>query len=188
MNAFEVATVAVGAAGVVLNSVLFVVVVLQLRAVRRQVTAAERTTLLDHQRRKKQATIDFYAMTLESRLSLPANLPFDREADRVTEFLRGVGQTDNSSVRVVTDYLSLFELLATGVNTDVFDLEVISRMAGGRIRAMVRNYGPWIESRREQQNAPMLFAELLHLAKRLEKLEIHSEHDPGEGQPLSTRS
>jgi hypothetical protein len=96
-----------------------------------------------------------------------------------------VGLKGNPSVRVVTARLSLFELLATGVNADVFDLEIIGRMADGRIRAMARNLRALDRIPPQVTKRPLLFAELRHLAKRLERLEGQSDHDPGEGQALS---
>jgi hypothetical protein len=68
----------------------------------------------------------------------------------------------------VTEYLSLFELLATGVNTDVFDLGTIERVAGGRVRSIAKNYRPWIDQRRRQFDSPLLYEEIEQLGETLE--------------------
>jgi hypothetical protein len=65
--------------------------------------------------------------------------------------------------------LNLFELLATGVRTDVFDLLVVERAAGGRILGIASNYRPWIEQRRKLLHAPRLYQEIEWLAEQVEK-------------------
>jgi hypothetical protein len=110
---------------------------LQLRALRLQVRQAAQATDSDHRRRRVPATIEFYATTLEKRDQLRKLLPYDRDADAIRDLLARASKETDEVGKPVTEYLSLFELLATGVNTDVFDLDTIERVAGG-LAAVVR--------------------------------------------------
>ncbi|MGH8910689.1 MAG: DUF4760 domain-containing protein [Egibacteraceae bacterium] len=169
MTAYEQWSLIIGAVGVGINLILFAFFVLQLRVLRQQVDQARKATELDHQRRKAQATIEFYATTLEKRSQLRATLPYDRDADAIRILLERANDETNEVEKPVMEYLGLFELLATGVNTDVFDLATMERIAGGGIRAMAANYKPWIDHRRRKFDSPLLYVELEELAAVLEK-------------------
>lgn len=168
MTQFETLSVVIGAAGVVINLILFIMFALQLRALRRQIAVAEEATRLDHDRRRKQATLDFYTATLEKRAALRDLLPYDRDADAIRDLIRDIKSEDDGRGKEITNYLSLFEGLAAGVNSGVYDLDTIERVAGGRIRAIAHNYKSWIDSRRAMFDNPNLYEELDHLAGQLE--------------------
>ena len=157
----------VAGVGVMVNIVLFGAFWVQLRLLRRQVQQADDATARDHDRRKKQATIDFWAATQDRRLALAIQLPLDRDVKEIKKFLKEAGQGDNEKVRTLADFLGLYEMLATGINADVFDFELFAVMAGPRITSVVDNYGDWIQERRDERKDPLLYDELTHLASRL---------------------
>jgi hypothetical protein len=166
MSTFELVSTIVAITALAINFALFLTVILQLRALRQQIKSADSATKADHARRKKQATIEFYAATLEKRSALRSTLPSDRDGEAIAQFLIDAAESKRRA-RDISEYLGLFELLASGVNTGVFDRKVIARMAGGRIRAMVENYRPWIERQRTLLDAPLLYVELEALAEFL---------------------
>jgi hypothetical protein len=153
--------------GVFVNVVAFGLLIWQLRILARQLGQARDATALDHDRRQKQATIDFYAVTLDKMAELRAVLPYDRDEAGVQDMLSRVKGEDDQVGKAITEYLSLFELLATGVRTGVFDLSVLERAAGGRIRAIASHYRPWIQQRRELFDNPHLYEELEQLASEI---------------------
>jgi hypothetical protein len=159
--------VIVATVGVAVNVVLFVVFALQLVALRRQVQQSKDATNLDHARRRAQATIEFYQSTLEKRKALRAVLPYDGDAAAVAELIERALH-ESGERESVTEYLGLFELLAMGTNTGVFDIAVLERMAGTRVRALTQNYMPWISARRAQLEHPKLYSELVALSLHLE--------------------
>jgi hypothetical protein len=168
MTQFERLTVIAGFVGIFINVILLGAFVWQLRVLGKQVDQASTATNRDHERRRKQATIDFYASTLQKRAELRTTLPYDRDSAGILVLIEQAS-VDDKLGKMITEYLNLFELLAAGVNTDVFDFSVVERVAGGRIMAIARNYSPWIEWRRKLLENPRLYLELELLAEWVEK-------------------
>jgi len=166
--------------GLAVNSALLVMVYRQLTGLGNQVEigraqneAGLRAVELDHQRRRRQATIDFYAITVEKRSSLGSFLPYDRDRASIDVFVDQIGQEHNEKVRGLMEYLDLFEILATGVRLDVFDIEVVEGIATSQIRDMANFYRPWIMERRDflrdrtTAGSDELYCEIFELADRL---------------------
>jgi hypothetical protein len=164
VSIFEIAADIATCVGVVISVVLFALFWLQLRELRRQVKGSEEAVKMDHDRRKMQATIDFYAATIEKRTALSTKLPSDRDSEGTARFVKKYLRSDGQHARDLTDYLGFFELLATGVNTDTLDFKVMERMAGPRIEAIATNYSSWIAYKQKSLNSPKLFCELVDLA------------------------
>ena len=176
VSLFEGLSLAAAFSGVVVSVIAFGVLIWQVRLLARQLGQARDATDRDHERRQKQATIDFYAVTLDKMAELRNTLPYDRDLAGIQDMLSRVNGEDDEVGKAVTEYLSLFELLATGVRTGVFDLSVLERAAGSRIRAIASHYRPWIKQRRELFDNPHLYEELEQLAKEVEdqrKLRLH---------------
>ncbi len=142
MSAFERLSIVVAVSGLAINLVAFVGLIWQVRILVRQLRQDREATDRDHDRRQRQATLDFYAVTLDKMAELRSTLPYDRDEAGIREMLSRVTGEDDEIGKAITEYLSLFELLATGVRTGVFDLPVLNRAAGGRIRAIASNYRP----------------------------------------------
>lgn len=168
MTQYEGLSITFAAIAVVVNIVLFLVFFLQLRALKTQVRLSEEATERDHARRRQQATVDFYMTTLEKRTELRHTLPYDRNADAIREYVTALKDESETEALYVTDYLTMFEMLAGGVNMGIYDLEVIDRLAGSRLRAIYNNYLPWIDQRRRMFDSPSLYCELESLSRSLE--------------------
>lgn len=168
MTTFERWSLVIAAAGVAVNMVLFIVFALQLIELRHQVKQSKDATQLDHARRRAQATIAFYQSTLEKRESLRGVLPYDGDAAAIAAVTSRVMLEGGELQSIITGYIGLFELLAMGINVGVFDIDVLERMAGTRVRALATNYGPWINARREELGHPRLYSELVELGLRLD--------------------
>ena len=124
---------------------------------------------------------EFYAATLDKWSDLRMSLPYDRNAVAVAALLGTVASEDDEDGKVITEYLSTFELLACGVLTDIFDQAVIERIAGGRIRAVAANYGPWIRQWRETHGNQKIYLELESLAALFEARSSNSApRSPGQ--------
>ena len=105
-------------------------------------------------RRAREATLNYYASTLEERNSLRAALP---DPSKVTP----------ENTRLVTRYLGYWEAFATGVNLGVYDLTCARRIAGSRIEKVWANWKYFIEERRHKSGQPRLYAELQDLAEAI---------------------
>jgi len=179
MTIFERATFLVSLVGLFVSVVVFVVFVVQLRLLVRQLKQASKADALDHDRRRQQATLEFVAQTLERRAAMRASLPNDRNGDAIRKMLRRVGKGDEEMGKLVSEYLSLYELLASGVRMGIFDFYVLERVAG-RILAMYKNYEPWVKQQRKQQQNPRLYEDLEWFVTRV--IEHRSPLPAGSGE------
>lgn len=167
MTQFETWSVVLGSATVISNLTLFLVFYLQLKELRQQVHDSRKSTERDHNRRRAQATVEFYEATLAQRFATSSQLPRDRDKDGIAEVIRGAVSGDLNLAHGITEHLNLWELVATGVGMDIFDFETMYRIAGGRVIAMADNYQDWINLRREVLNTETLYIEIEQLASRL---------------------
>jgi len=132
-----------------------------------QVRQAAQAQLRDHDRRRRQATLEFYAETMERRIEWREVLPNDRDAEAVAAFVPVPSDTADPANKLLGDYLNYYELIAIGVNLGILDFETIYRVAGTRLIAAFDNYRGWIEGRREYFGSPALFCELEVLTDQL---------------------
>lgn len=109
----------------------------------------------------------FYLTTLERRDFHQQNLPAAMDKARVGAFIENA-QSDPINAAAIRSYLSLHELLATGVNLKILDEDVIVRFAGSSIVAIWTNYSRWIYEQRRHRAEPSVFCELEDLAMRIE--------------------
>jgi hypothetical protein len=91
MTLFEKMTIIAAFAGIFINLILLLAVIRQLRVLGKQVSQATLATSLDHERRRKQATIDFYASTLQKRAELRDILPADRDSTAILDLVGQAG-------------------------------------------------------------------------------------------------
>jgi hypothetical protein len=175
---FESATLLISFVGLAVNVIVFIVFVVQLRLLVRQLKQASSTTALDHDRRRQQATLEFIAQTLERRAEMRATLPNDRDGVAVRKMLARVSKGDRETAKIVGEYLSLHELLATGVRMGIFDFDVLERVAG-RILAMFANYEPWIREQRIELDNPRLYEDLEWFVSRVHEHRSSARADAG---------
>lgn len=127
-------------------------------------------------RTKKQATVSFYADTLERLSEWEIVLPPDRDGAGVNLFLKLLNDKENNSERqkieaVVRSYLGFWELAATAVKHGVFDVDLFKDLSEGHLIALVDNWEPFIKSTREEITAAggdgsRLYIELETLASK----------------------
>jgi hypothetical protein len=136
----------------------------QLRAARRD--AAEVAA-----RERRQATMQFFADTLEIRRTMALDLPEDRDAAgiaRLLETLRGDSAEARHRRGMLNEYLSWWELTATSIHDEVgvFEPRLLQLFASGRIYAVWVNYRPFILEMRAQYGDPEIYDQIETLALR----------------------
>jgi|SRR5665213_2343692 len=167
MTTFDEFSLILATFAVVTNVGLFTVFAFQLRAMRK---ANDR----DHNRRRAQATVEFYEMTLTKRIALSEDLAYDRDGESIHEVIQEALAGNPKLKREISEYLNLMELLATGVDMDTFDFATIERIAGGGIIAIADHYHEWIVSRRNTSDSPTLYVEIDGLAQRIREFRANS--------------
>lgn len=131
---------------------------------------------IDYSRQKKQATIDFYVQTLEARSQFSSELPPDRDATAVKEFLSRCGNEENVA-ETVNGYLGYWELLAAAANEEIIDRDTLALIARTRIVSIVDNYGEYIKAERKRLQVPTIYEQLTELAARLKSPGTAAETD-----------
>ena len=141
---------------VLILGVIFVVV---------QIRQQTRISRADHDRQKKQSTIEFYnIIAVESE-------PFYRKMAEKTEMTLTweTVNSDESLSRDIVRYLSRLERLAVGIASDVYDFRTLCYMSARFISAKYERLEGYITEARIEKNAPQYCEELERLAKRFEK-------------------
>ncbi|HEX6686722.1 MAG TPA: DUF4760 domain-containing protein [Candidatus Limnocylindrales bacterium] len=157
-------------AAIAVNIIAFLAVIWQLRLLAHQNRQSQQAIVQDHDRRRKQATLEFFATTHDRQIEFRKILPNSWSSEEIVALIQKAVNGDTDTEKLIAGYLNLYEHFAAGVRAGIFDLEVTNQMAGGRIVAMQRNYQPWIEYRRRLHGVADLYCELEWLGGRLAEL------------------
>lgn len=98
----------------------------------------------------------------------PGGVPYEHDSDVLATFVdecinKPHGQADLALRR----YLSLFEALGAAVNEGVFDLAVMQRIDGPRIKALSEGLVPYIEHRARETGNRDIYGEFMRFAEQL---------------------
>ena len=124
----------------------------------------------DHERRRKQATIEYFE-------GMTANL-FETQA----KFNNRLSQQDISIsdlekhpdlLKDAINVLSAFERLGVGVNSGVFDFDLVDRMAGSYLIYLLSQFSPYIEIERGDASRTRSYEEFEHLVQRIKDNRKH---------------
>ncbi len=170
MSIFEVWSLMLGVATVLLNAALFYIFFRQMRLLARQLDAATESTRLDHERRRLTETFEFANEILEKQWEFASMIPDARDGDAVKNYLASTTDSSPPHDVVATRYLDIYENLAAAVNVGVLDIEMVDRLEGGRIVRTWDAFAPWVEERRQRLGQESLFVELQQLADKVRNL------------------
>lgn len=109
---------------------------------RDQIAQAREATVAEHDRRRREATIDFYLATMRRRHDLRDDLADDRDRKAVARLIEKIRDEgiDSDKGHAVREYLNLWESLAVGVEEGVYELEIVDALTGARMVAIAENY------------------------------------------------
>jgi Domain of unknown function (DUF4760) len=155
-------------ASIVIGVVAFGVLAWQVRLLAQQIRQAQVSVDLDHDRRRKQATLDAYQMFLNRQAELrQRGLPSDYHSERVKQLIHQALDGDTVAFEVIGEYLNMYEVLATSVRYDVLHLPLIDRGMGRRIVIAAQLYRPFTEHLREMSGNPDVFGDFDWLAAKI---------------------
>ena len=124
-------------------------------------------------RRKREATLDYWSNTLFERHRLLNEVYAQTPSYKIAEVIKKSENDKDLRVRI-SRLLGYYEMLATGVNLEIYDLLTIKRLSGAMLVATFDNYKPFIDSRRIIKKRPNLYSEFETLIHSLKDLEILS--------------
>jgi len=117
----------------------------------------------DHERRKKQATIEFGKTVFEDVERCQKAL-FRRFSNKVINLGDLNEDEDWQNAR---DLMANLEMLAAGVNTGIYDIEIVDRMFGSLIITMNKKMGPYVDHQRDGGKYPTVFSEFTTMAQKI---------------------
>lgn len=123
-----------------------------------QLRALKKTYLADHERRKKQETIEYL-----NRFR-GAYKPIEEELFAGRIDLKALADHDAVAIRHI---LSKVEHLAVGIDTGIYDFELVNRMSGAFLVHMYSKFKTYIEQTRDARGNQNIYCEFDKLQKRI---------------------
>jgi len=121
----------------------------------------------DHNRRKKQSTIEFYNnMSSENKAFIDR---LDEEQIKKTALDYKYVKGNKELYDCVTWYLSRLERLSVGVAAGIFDIVILNNMSGAYLIDKYNQLKTYIREERIHDNAPKRYDEFEKLVKRIKK-------------------
>ncbi|MFD8231139.1 DUF4760 domain-containing protein [Streptomyces sp. NPDC059696] len=133
-----------------------------------QLLLLSRSTARDHDRRRKQATMEYLTANMDRRKALfDEGIPNERSPEDIAALIDRSLSGDDRATNLITAYLTTFNFLAVGAQCDAFDREVIDESWGGLVIAVWNNYRPWAEAQRRRYGEPRVWENLEWLAGQM---------------------
>lgn len=150
-------------------SVGVLIAVFQLIQMKKSNILQSKSLLADHERRKKQSTLEFYSNIY----------PYLSEFRTKITDVFGNGYVTPDDVRykqnadiqkMIYEYLVIIERFAVGVNSGIYDINVFAKTSGKVVSDMYKKLSPIIEELRVTQNYPEMFNDFEKMSKDVEKV------------------
>jgi uncharacterized protein YajQ (UPF0234 family) len=168
MTNAEISTL-IGACGLVVSIVVLVFLVVQLTLLRKQVNHAHDVFIHEQERARQQSTLEFLATTLERRYDLRNKVPSEVNVAEVKQFIE-IARADTATMKILYEYLNYWELLASGVNAGILDVEVVNASSGTSVINIWKAYHELTKQIRTTEKHPTLYKEIQELATTLQEL------------------
>ncbi|MFJ5260931.1 DUF4760 domain-containing protein [Streptomyces sp. NPDC088387] len=137
-------------------------------AVAWQLMMLSRSTERDHDRRRKQATMEYLTANMDRRKVLfDDGIPYERDHAAIEALIGRSLSGDAAATKLITSYLTTYNFLGVGAQSDAFDRQVIDEAWGGLIISVWNNYRPWAEAQRLLHGEPRLWTNLQWLASQM---------------------
>ncbi len=120
----------------------------------------------DHERRRKQATIEYFEEMTSKLYNVQAKFNLKlTQLDIDIDML----DTDLELLKDATEVLAAFERLCVGVNTNIFDIDILDRMAGSYLIIMYTRFSPYIEKVRRDSSRINSYKEFECVVDKIKK-------------------
>ena len=132
-----------------------------------QIRIASKSLKADHERRKKQATIEYLnnLRTTYRKWNNTLIKKYGRDPagmDTIEKI-----KADGKSWEILKDMLGMFEHLAVAVNSEVFDIDILNKMAGQYLVDVYQRWKTYIDQRRKDPNRELVYVEFEQLVHKL---------------------
>ncbi|HXU38238.1 MAG TPA: DUF4760 domain-containing protein [Blastocatellia bacterium] len=123
----------------------------------------------DHKRRKKQATIEYMSKIRDVYTTIDYELLKKYGKVLVETQIKEIFANHEERTKLMK-LLGMFEHLAVGANTDVFDIDVLNRMSGAYMIRLFNQYSGYIKQQRKVLKNDSIYKEFEDLVDRLSGL------------------
>jgi hypothetical protein len=131
-----------------------------------QVRILQRTFKADHERRKKQSTLEAVDRADEKFLPIYARLNQKFQGIQVDP-----NKLDNSTWDEIDDLLTPLEYLAVGVNSGIYDDVLVLKLCGHFLISIYHQLSQYIVAARVKTHNPYCYGEFQAMCARLEALD-----------------
>jgi len=138
-----------------------IIQILILSVISLQLFVLNKTFKADHERRKKQSTVE-YINKIRRYYREVTNKLIDEFGDNAIN-LDQINATVRNDIK---ELLSVLEHMSTGVNTGVYDFEILNRMSGSFLVSRYHQLYPYISH--AQRKNPTFYIEFDRLCKIIE--------------------
>jgi hypothetical protein len=135
----------------------------QIRLLRLQINQAKDAVIDQQWRARRHSTLEFYGSTQDRRLGFLTEVPSLKDMAATRSFIE-LALQDNTTTITLRRFLNYYELIAAGVNDDIFDITIMDRVAGTTIMNIWRRYGAYIIRLRREEDHASMFQEIEQLA------------------------
>lgn len=144
--------------------------------VQRQARTLVQATKLDHDRRRKQSTIEFWSRLSDDRHHFRTLLRQEFGDEELTtdqlQLLidnRYTPSQQGRTAAALVSFLDGLERFCTGINSGVFDIDIADAMCGAAIVRAYEQYGSWTKGRRKALERPALYLEMETVAEEISR-------------------
>ena len=123
----------------------------------------QKTYKSDHERRKKQSTIEYVNQIRNYYRPLGTKL-----VKKFGNNTINLDQIDDETRTNIREILSVLEHMSVGVNTNVYDFNILNRMSGSYLLRMYHRLLPYIKDR--QKHNPTAYIEFETICKKIDDL------------------
>lgn len=132
---------------------------------------SKKAVMLDNERGQKQATIELY-MSVKDDLYTYNHTIY--ETYRNEKIVYAEIKDDEEFILNIKNYLNIMEIIATGINTGVYNINVFDRLYGDACIRYAKQLQDYIVCRRMIIGHPEMYADFELLVSKLE--DIHKEN------------
>ena len=130
-----------------------------------QLRMTRKSFLADHERRKKQSTIEFCHEILEILSPLRSRIKNTFGEDHIN--IGDPRYNDGTLQSIITNYLNTMERLAVGINLKVYDLHTFRRISGRSTINMFNKLKGVIDHKRKKANRTDMYGDFEKLVHDL---------------------
>lgn len=146
-----------------------IIAVFQLIQMKKSNLLQTQSMMADHERRKKQSTLEFYTNIYPHLRKLRTKITDTFGNEYITPNDSRYSK-DITIQKTVYEYLVVIERFAVGVNTGIYDINIFANTSGKVVADMYKKLSPIIEEMRLIQNYPEMFGDFEKMSKEVEKI------------------